>query len=79
MGVKDPKEAARLNDRERAQAAARQRDQQARDEEANANMAAGNAETAQKIYDARQDQISKQQALDESYYARQRELAAIRA
>ena len=74
VGVKDPKEAARLNDRERAQAAARQRDQQARDE-ANANMAAGNAETAQKIYDARQDQISKQQALDESYYARQRELA----
>lgn len=74
VGVKDPKEAARLNDRERAQAAARQRDQQARDE-ANANMAAGDAETAQKIYDARQDQISKQQALDESYYARQRELA----
>lgn len=74
VGVKDPKEAARLNDRERAQAAARQRDQQARDE-ANANMANGDAETAQKIYDARQEQISKQQALDESYYARQRELA----
>jgi hypothetical protein len=75
IGVTDEKEAARLNDREKAQAAARKREAQAADE-ARAQAAAGDAELAQTQYDIREKQISDQQSLDESYYAKQRELAA---
>lgn len=74
IGPKTADEAARLNDRERAQAASRQREQAAA-AEARATMAAGDAETAEKVYAAREEQIQKQQALDEAYYAKQRELA----
>lgn len=74
IGVKDEKEAAKLNDRERAQAASREREKAAA-AEAREAMAAGGAETAEKVYAAREEQIQKQQALDEAYYAKQRELA----
>lgn len=74
IGVKDAKEAARLNDRERAQADAREREKAAA-AEARASIAAGEAETGEKVYAARQQQIQDQQALDEAYYAKQRELA----
>lgn len=74
IGVKDEKEAAKLNDRERAQAASREREKAAA-AEAREAMAAGDAETAEKVYAAREEQIQKQQALDEAYYAKQRELA----
>ena len=74
IGVKDEKEATKLNDRERAQAASRDREKAAA-AEAREAMAAGDAETAEKVYAAREEQIQKQQALDEAYYAKQRELA----
>ena len=74
VGITDPKEAARLNDRERAQAASREREKAAA-AEAREAIAAGDAETAEKVYAAREEAISKQQALDEKYYERQRELA----
>jgi len=74
IGVKDEKEAAKLNDRERAQATSREREKAAA-AEAREAMAAGDAETAEKVYAAREEQIQKQQALDEAYYAKQRELA----
>ena len=74
IGVKNQKEAAKLNDRERAQAASREREKAAAAEARDA-MAAGDAETGEKVYAAREEQISKQQALDEAYYAKQRELA----
>lgn len=74
IGVKDEKEAAKLNDRERAQAASREREKAAA-AEAREAMAAGDAETAEKVYAAKEEAISKQQALDEAYYAKQRELA----
>ncbi len=74
IGVKDSKEAAKLNDRERAQASAREREKAAA-AEARAGIERGEAETAEKIYAAREEQIQAQQQLDESYYAKQRELA----
>jgi hypothetical protein len=74
IGVKDSKEAAKLNDRERAEAASRAREKTAADE-ARATAAAGDAELAQKQYDVRENQINAQQQLDEKYYAKQRELA----
>ena len=74
ISVSDPKEATKLNDRERAQAASRDREKAAA-AEAREAMAAGDAETAEKVYAAREEQIQKQQALDEAYYAKQRELA----
>jgi hypothetical protein len=75
IGVDDPKAAARLNDRERAQAAAREREKQAA-AEARATAEAGDAELAQKQFDIREKQIGDQQALDEKYYDKQRELAS---
>jgi hypothetical protein len=74
VGVKDAKEAAKLNDRERAEADARRRETQAQSE-ARAQAEAGDAESAQKTLGIREKQINDQQALDEKYYARQRELA----
>lgn len=74
IGVTDPKEAARLNDRERAQAKAREAEKRAA-EEARATALAGDAELAQKQYEIREKQIGDQQALDEKYADKQRELA----
>jgi hypothetical protein len=74
VGVKDPKEAARLNDRERAETAARGREKQAA-AEARATAAAGDAELAQKQYNIKEKQIDAQQQLDEKYYSKQRELS----
>lgn len=74
IGPMDDKAAAKLNDRERAQASAREREKAAA-AEARAGIERGEAETAEKVYAAREEQIGAQQALDESYYAKQRELA----
>jgi hypothetical protein len=74
VGVKDAKEAAKLNDRERAEADSRKREQSAQDE-ARAQANAGDAESAQKTLAIRETQINAQQSLDEKYYAKQRELA----
>jgi hypothetical protein len=74
IGVTDEKEAQKLNDRERAQAAAREREVAAAKEAQDA-IANGEAESASKVYDIRQKQIGDQQALDEKYAERQRELA----
>lgn len=74
IGVKDKKQAAALNDREKAEADARKREQTAA-AEARATSEAGEAETAGKIYDIREKQIDAQQSLDEKYYEKQRELS----
>jgi len=74
IGVTDAKEAQKLNDRERAQAAAREREVAAAKEARDA-IANGEAESASKVYDIREKQISDQQALDEKYAERQAELA----
>lgn len=74
IGVTDPKEAAKLNDREKAQAKAREAEKRAADE-ARATALAGDAELAQKQYEIREKQIGDQQALDEKYAEKQRELA----
>ena len=74
IGPMDEKAAAKLNDRERAQASAREREKAAA-AEAQAGIARGEAETAEKVYAAREEQIQARQQLDENYYARQRELA----
>jgi len=74
IGVADAEAAAKLNDRERAQAAAREREVAAAKEAQDA-IANGEAESASKVYDIREKQISDQQALDEKYAERQRELS----
>jgi hypothetical protein len=74
IGVTDEKAAQKLNDREKAQAAAREREVAAAKEAQDA-IANGEAESASKVYDVREKQISDQQALDEKYAERQRELA----
>lgn len=74
IGVTDPAQAAKLNDREAAQAKAREREVAAA-KEAQEMIAAGEAEAASKIYETRQKQIDEQQQLDEKYADRKRELA----
>lgn len=74
IGVTDEKEAAKLNDRERAQAKAREAEKRAA-EEARATALAGDAELAQRQYEIREKQIGDQQQLDEKYAEKQRELA----
>jgi len=74
IGVKDKKQAAALNDREKAEADARKREQAAA-AEARATAEAGEAETAGKVYEIREKQIDAQQSLDEKYYEKQRELS----
>lgn len=74
IGVDDAKAAQKLNDRERAQAKARESEVAAAKEAQDA-IANGEAESASKVYDIREDQISKQQALDEKYAERQQELS----
>lgn len=74
IGVTDEKQAQQLNDREKAQAAAREREVAAAKEAQDA-IANGEAESASKVYDIREKQISDQQALDEKYAEKQRELA----
>lgn len=74
IGVTDAKQAQALNDREQAQAAAREREAAAAKEAQDA-IANGEADSASKVYDIRQKQISDQQQLDEDYAKRQRELA----
>jgi hypothetical protein len=74
IGPMDDKQAAKLNDREKAQADARKREEAAA-AEARKTAEEGDAESAGKIYDIREKQISDQQALDEKYYDKQREMA----
>jgi hypothetical protein len=74
IGVADEKAAQKLNDREAAQAKAREREVAAAKEAQDA-IANGEAESASKVYDIREKQIGDQQALDEKYAERQRELA----
>ena len=74
IGVTDEAAAQKLNDREKAQAAAREREVAAAKEAQDA-IANGEAESASKIYDVRQKQIGDQQALDEKYAEKQREFA----
>jgi hypothetical protein len=74
IGVDDQKAAQKLNDRERAQAKARESEVAAAKEAQDA-IANGEVESASKVYDIREKQISDQQALDEKYAERQQELA----
>lgn len=69
------KDAERLADRERAEAQARISYVKAIDE-AKQRAAEGDADLARETYETRQDQIRQQQALDEEYYRRARELPA---
>lgn len=66
-------EATRLADRERAEADARLRTIAAVDE-AQRNAAEQGAQYAEDVFTARQEQTRAQQQLDETYYAKQREL-----
>jgi hypothetical protein len=74
IGVKDRDKARELNNRERAEATAREKEKAAQ-AEALASAQNGEAESAEKIYNIREQQIDAQQQLDEKYYARQAELA----
>lgn len=73
VGKHTPDEARKLNDRERAEAAARQRSE-ANAEEARKKAEAGDAESADKTLQIREQANAKQEELDQAYYAKQAEL-----